>query len=73
MMNTFIIVNITPKCINMCLPTPERASFFPQFGQKQNILGHSIERRAYWLVLKATRVFLIPTHGEETEDGEHFM
>ena len=55
------------------LPTPERASFFPQFGQKQNILGHSIERRAYWLVLKATRVFLIPTHGEETEDGEHFM
>ena len=31
------------------------------------------EFTAYWLVLKATRVFLNPTQVEKTEDGEHFV
>ena len=30
-----------------------------QFGQKENIPGHSIERRAYWFILKIGRMFLI--------------
>ena len=32
-------------------------------------LEHPFERRAYWFVLKATKVFPIPT---QAEDGEHF-
>ena len=50
--------------INLCLPTPKRPSFSLQFFQEQNILGHSFERRAYWFILKATRVFSIPTQAE---------
>ena len=30
-----------------------------KFGQEQNILGHSLERRAYWFILKANSVFPI--------------
>ena len=30
-----------------------------QFGQKENIPGHSTERRAYWFILKIGRMFLI--------------
>ena len=30
-----------------------------QFGQEENILGHSIERRTYWFILKIARMFLI--------------
>ena len=33
-----------------------------QFGQEQNILGHSFGRRAYEPVLKATKVFPIYSH-----------
>ena len=44
----------------------------PSVGQAQNMLGYSFERRAYRFVLKATRVFPIPTQAELTEDGEHF-
>ena len=32
-----------------------------QFGQEENIPGHSTEKRAYWFVLKLARMFLIPT------------
>ena len=32
-----------------------------QFGKKENIPGHSFERRTYRFLLKATRVFLIST------------
>ena len=32
-----------------------------QFGQEENITGLSVERRAYWFVLKIARVFSIPT------------
>ena len=37
-------------------------------------LGHSFEEEltTYSFVLKATRVFPIPTQAEQTEDGEHF-
>ena len=32
-----------------------------QFGQEENILGHAIEKRAYWFVLKTARLFPILT------------
>ena len=32
-----------------------------QFGQEENICRHSVERRAYWFILKVARMFLIPT------------
>ena len=35
-------------------------------------IGYSFERRAYLFVLKATRVFPIPTQAEQAEDGKHF-
>ena len=61
MMNTFIIVNITPTCKR-------------QFrGQEQNVLGHSFEKKADCFVLKAIRVLPISTQAEQTEDGEHFV
>ena len=51
MMNTFIIANITAHVrdyrINLCFFIPKRPYFSLQFGQEQNILGHSFERRAY--------------------------
>ena len=59
MTKTFIIVNIT-----LCFSTPKRPFFSLQFGLEQNILGHKFQRRAYQFVLKATKVFLIPTQAE---------
>ena len=55
------------------MSTPKRPSFSLQFGKEQNTLAHSFERRAYWLVLKATRVSPIPTLAKQAEDGEHFV
>ena len=31
-----------------------------QFGQEENIPGHSIERRTYWFILKIARMFPFP-------------
>ena len=42
-------------------PSKERRSSPLQFGQEENIAGHSIERGAYLFVLKIARVFRIPT------------
>ena len=39
----------------------ETFSSSPQFGQEENIPGHSIERRAYWFILKIARMFPIPS------------
>ena len=39
----------------------KRTSFPLQFCQKENIPRNSIERIAYWFVLKMSRVFPIPT------------
>ena len=36
------------------------------FGQKENILEHSIESRAYWFILKIVRVFPILTSRNRT-------
>ena len=49
------------------MPAPKRPFFFLQFGQAQRT--HLKEEL---FVLKATRVFPIPTQAEQTEDGEHF-
>ena len=37
-----------------------------QFGQEENIPGHSTERRAYWFILKIARLFLIPSSRNRT-------
>ena len=39
----------------------ERPSSPLQFGQEENIPGHSIESRAYWFILKIARMFPILT------------
>ena len=36
-------------------------------------LGHSFEKRPQGFVLKATRVFPVPTQSEYTEDCERFV
>ena len=46
------------------MPVHSKKAFFPQFGPEQNILEQSFERRAYWFVLKATKVFSIPSQAE---------
>ena len=46
----------SPSC------TLQKRPFSPfQFGQEENMLGHSIERRAYCFILKIARAFPIPT------------
>ena len=51
--------------ISQCAPpsyTLQKRSLSPlQFGQKENIPGHSTEGRTYWYVLKLARVLPIPT------------
>ena len=62
MMNAYIIVKITPACKRVhriSFSIAKRPSFSPLFGQEQNILGQSFERRVYQFVLKATKVFPI--------------
>ena len=65
MINAFIMVNIAPICKkledkSMLASSKKRPFFSIQSGQEENILRHSFERRAYWFVLKATRLFSIP-------------
>ena len=64
----FLIVNITPTSkrqfkerISLCLSIQKLPCFSLPFGQEQNILGNSFERRTNQFVLKATMVFPIPT------------
>ena len=49
----------------MCPPSSctlqKRTSSLLQFGQEGTIPGRSIERRAYWFILKITRIFSVPT------------
>ena len=40
---------------------PKRPSSLLQFGQKENIPGHSAESRGYRFILKTARVLPIPT------------
>ena len=53
LMNTFIIVSITPTYKRQFMGKvyafsfPKRPYFSLQFGEEQNILGHSFEIRAY--------------------------
>ena len=51
--------NLT-KCPPSCT-LQKRTSCLLQFGQEENIPGRSIERRAYWFILKITRIFSVPT------------
>ena len=62
---------MTTKCscgvILQCAPPPssctlkKRPSSPLQFGQREHIAGHSIERRIYQFILKIARIFPIPT------------
>ena len=45
---------------NLTMHSPKKTSFLLQFGQEENITGHSTERRAYWFVSKIARVFPVP-------------
>ena len=50
--------------ITMCPPsstTQKRPSCPLQFGQEENMPGHSVQWRAYWFVLKIARMFPTPT------------
>ena len=53
------------RLMSQCGPpscTLQNRSYSPlHFGQEENIPEHSIERRAYWFVVKIARVLLIPT------------
>ena len=51
-------------CKKGCCTLQKRLSSPPQVGQEENISGHSVERRAYWFVLKITWVLPIPTGRE---------
>ena len=46
---------------HLLAPSKKRPSSPLQFGQVYNIPANSFERRAYLFVLKAARVFPIPT------------
>ena len=47
----YLVQFLYTKCIHIfcmgCFSIPKRPFFSLQFGQEQNILGHSFERRAY--------------------------
>ena len=62
MMNSFIIVNITPYAIDSLEDKSMLALFKQAFPPTS--LGQLLERRAYCFVLKATRVLPIPTQAE---------
>ena len=72
MVETFIIVNTNPTCLEdkSMFVHSKKTFLLPSVWQGQNILGHSFERKDYWFVLKAIRVFPIPT--QENENAEHF-
>ena len=56
-----VFLGVTSQCdLPSC--THQKMSSSPlQFGQEENIPGRSIERRAYWFILKIVRMFSIPT------------
>ena len=70
--NNQVLLEVISSCAPPC-NLKKRPSFPLQFGQKENILGYSFKRRAYWFVLKAARVFSSHREREQfKEDGEHF-
>ena len=74
MMNTFIIVNITPL-LPYVRDSLEEKSMLKTSKEPSLSLHLGIDLKeeltAYWFVLKATS-YPIPTQVEQTEDGEHF-
>ena len=56
--DTFL--GVISQCAPFLYPL-EKVFLSPSVGQEENIPGHSIERRAYYFVLKIARVFPIPT------------
>ena len=70
MVNTFVIVNITPIWRDSLKDKP--MLFHSKKAFSLTSLEQSFERKAYWFVLKANGAFLIRTQADETEDGEHF-
>ena len=57
-----ICKGIISQCGHPSCALQKRPSSSFQFGQEENIPGHSTERRAYWFILEVTRMFPILTN-----------
>ena len=56
-----VLLGLISQCDPFSCIRQKRPSSSFQFGQEENIPGHSSERRVYWFVLKIARVFPIHT------------
>ena len=54
-----VLLGVISRCGFPSCTLQKRPSSSLQFCQEENIPGHSIERRAYWFVLKISRMFPI--------------
>ena len=57
-----MLLGVIKQCGPPSSTFQKRRSSPLQFGQEDNIPGHSMERRAYWFILKIARMFSIPTN-----------
>ena len=59
MTTKYILLGVISECgTPSCTPQKKPSSPF-QFGQEEDIPGHSVERRTYWFILKIARMFPI--------------
>ena len=74
MLNTFIIVNITPMQVRDSLEDKSMLLVHFKKASLSLYLGTPFKEELtdYCFILKVTRVFPIPTQAKQTEDGEHF-
>ena len=59
--NNQVLFGLISRCSSRSCTLQKRSSSPLQFGQEENIPGHSIGRGAYWFVLRTALVFFIPT------------
>ena len=59
--NNQVVLGVISQCGPPSCTLQKRPSSSLQFDPEKNIPGHLIKRRAYWFVLKITRVFPINT------------
>ena len=56
-----VLLVVIAQCSPLFCTFQKRPLYPLQIGQIENIPGHSVERKAYWFVLKVPRVFPIST------------
>ena len=56
-----VLLGVISQCAPPTRTLQERPSSPIQFGQEENLPGYSIESRAYWFILKITRMFPVLT------------